>query len=203
MLQRQKVRLVGRAQLIVAIPLFLALAAPVAAHESRQVGDYEIVVGFVGEPVFTGQKSGLEFFVTKAETPVEGLEGTLVAEVIYGDARRDLPVSPRFGQPGAYQSIFFPTAAGPYTFHISGTIEGTAFDESFTSSEEGFNEVEEATAGQFPVQFPAPVDLAADAKSGRDAAAQMPLALGLGAAGTLLGLVGLGIHLAGRRRGGA
>lgn len=203
MLQRHSVRLVGRAQLIVAIPLFLSLATPVAAHEVRQVGEYEIVVGFISEPVFTGQKSGLEFFVNKGETPVEGLEETLVAEVIYGEARRDLPVSPRFGQPGAYQSVFFPTSAGPYTFHISGTIEGNPFDESFTSSEEGFNEVEEATSGQFPVQFPAPVDLAADARSGRDAAAQMPLALGLGAAGTLLGVLGLGIALAGRRRGAA
>lgn len=181
--------------------LALALAAPADAHDVRQVGDYEFVVGFIGEPVFTGEKSGLELVVTKAGTPVEGLEKTLVAAVIYGDAQRDLPLSATFGEAGAYESVFIPTSAGPYTFHISGTIEGTPIDASFTSSPTGFEEVEELAAGQFPVQFPAPADLAADARRGRDAAAQMPVALALGALGTILGLAALGVALAGRRHG--
>ncbi len=70
------------------------------AHEVRQIGDYEFEVGFIGEPVYTGDKSGLELVVTKGGTPVEGLEKTLVAEVIYGDARRDLPLSAEVRQPG-------------------------------------------------------------------------------------------------------
>ena len=47
----------------------------VLAHESRTVGDYEFVVGFIDEPVYTGQKSGLEVMVAQGDTPVEGLEG--------------------------------------------------------------------------------------------------------------------------------
>jgi len=172
----------------------------VDAHEVRQIGAYALAVGFIGEPVFTGDESGLELVVTRSGTPVEGLETTLVAEVTYGDARRNLPLSPVPDRPGAYESAFIPTAAGPYTFHISGTIERTAIDESFTSSPTGFEEVEELSAGQFPIQFPAPAELAADARRGRDAAAQMPLALGLGAAGMILGLTALGVALAGRRR---
>jgi hypothetical protein len=180
----------------------LLVAGLAQAHEVREVSDYEFVVGFIGEPVFTGQKSGLEFRVSKGDTPVEGLEATLEAEAIFGDQKRALPLSPRFGQPGWYQSVFFPTAAGPYTFHIIGTIEGAAIDESFTSSEEGFDEVHEATAGQFPVQYPPTAELVADANQGADAAGQLPVAIGLGAIGTLLGLVALGVALAGRRRTG-
>lgn len=181
--------------------LLLALTTtPALAHEVREVAGYQFVVGFIDEPVFAGQKSGLEFSVTLNDQPVEGLESTLTAEVIYGEQTMTLPLSPRFGEPGWYQSHFFPTAAGPYTFHISGTIEGTAIDERFTSSDEGFDEVKEATSGQFPVQYPATADLLASAQRGSDAAGQMPIALGLGGAGALLGLIALGVALAGRRR---
>jgi hypothetical protein len=93
------------------------------------------------------------------------------------------PPAERFGQPGWYQSYFFPTAEGPYKFHIFGEIEGTAIDESFTSSEEGFSEVEAATSGQFPVQFPPTDELVSDAQRGAQSADLMPLALGLGGSG--------------------
>ena len=178
----------------------LLLAAPVTAHEQRTVGDYDFVVGLIGEPVFTGQKSGLEFSVSSDDTPVEGLEATLQAEVIYQGQTRALAVTPRFGQPGWYQSVFFPTAAGPYTFHIFGTVEGTTVDESFTSSPDGFSEVEDQAGGQFPVQIAAPVDVARNAEAGASAAGMATLGLVLGGAGLLVGLVALGISLAGRRR---
>jgi len=187
--------------LLFACLVAIAFAAPVLAHDVRQIGDYEFVVGFTGEPVFTGEKSGLELVVTKAGTPIEGLETALKAVVIYGDAQRDLQLSAIPGRAGTYESVFIPTSAGSYTFHISGSIDGTPIDALFTSSPTGFDEVQELAAGQFPVQFPAPADLAADARRGRDAAAQMPLALALGALGTILGLAALGVALAGRRRG--
>ena len=51
----------------------LVLAAPLTAqaHEVRQLADgkYQIVVGFMNEPVFTGDKSGLEFFVSDLSAP--------------------------------------------------------------------------------------------------------------------------------------
>jgi hypothetical protein len=185
---------IGAASLLVAVT-----SASVHAHEERAVGDLTFVVGFIDEPVFTGQKSGLEFSVARADEPVEGLEGTLEAEVIFGDETRSLPLSPRFGEPGWYQSVFFPTAAGPYTFRIFGDVEGEPVDESFTSSEEGFDEVGEATSGQFPIVLPAGGELAADAEAGANAAGQATLALILGGAGLLAGLVALGLALARRR----
>jgi hypothetical protein len=86
----------------------LALASPpvAEAHETRTIGDgqYQIVVGFMNEPVFAGDKSGLEFWVTEVSaatpgagdeegTPVEGLEETLQAEVIYEDQTMELPLT--------------------------------------------------------------------------------------------------------------
>src|SRR3954447_15914174 len=98
----------------------LLLGAPLLprtaeAHEVRQIADgrYQIVVGFMNEPVFAGDKSGLEFFVTdlsapatpvaaaasdgdedeeSAWAPVDGLEKTLKAEVIYQDQTLELPL---------------------------------------------------------------------------------------------------------------
>lgn len=183
------------------VALLALSAGSVLAHEVRQVGDYTFVVGFIDEPVFVGQKSGLEILITTGdERPVEGLEVTLAAEAIQGDARRELTLSPRFGEPGWYQAFFFPTRAGAYTFHITGTIEEQAVDESFTSSPEGFNEVEEVSSAQFPVQLPAAAELADHARRGADAADLVPMALGLGAAGLVAGLAGLGLALGARRR---
>jgi hypothetical protein len=177
------------------------VAAPLAlAHEERELGEYAIEVGLIDEPVFVGEKSGLEVGVTKAEQPVDGLDRTLKAEVIVGDKHLDLPLTAREEQPGWYQSEFIPTQAGPYTFHVSGTIGTQAVDESFTSSPEGFNEVQNTAIGQFPVQFPSQADLVAQAQAGADAAARLPLAIGLGVAGLVFALVALGVALAPRRR---
>jgi hypothetical protein len=192
-------------RVIRAVVVGAVLAASVStvalAHEHREVGEYSITVGFIDEPVFTGQKSGLEFEVAHHETeePVEGLEETLQAEVSYQGQTRELPISPRFGVPGSYQSVFFPTAAGAYTFRIFGTIEGVAVDEEFTSGPDTFSEVSEVAGGQFPVAFPATGDVVRDAEAGAAASTTATIALVLGAAGLLAGLAALGLTLARRR----
>ena len=56
---------IGRAAVLAAVLLALT-ARGALAHEEREVGDYSFEVGFIDEPVFTGQKSGLEFFVSHA-----------------------------------------------------------------------------------------------------------------------------------------
>src|SRR5688572_17974559 len=85
----------GLSGALLSVALVLAAPAGVMAHETRDVvdGQYQMVVGFMNEPVFAGDKSGLEFWVTEntgmatpgagdeeAEgTPVDGLEETLKA----------------------------------------------------------------------------------------------------------------------------
>ncbi len=93
---------IGRAS-VLAVALTSVVGAGVAlAHEHREVGEYSITVGFMDEPVFTGQKSGLEFEVAIHETeePVEGLEETLSAEVTFGADTRELEISPVLRRPG-------------------------------------------------------------------------------------------------------
>jgi len=193
---------IGRrvAALIAAISLIALSAGLVSAHEEREVAGYALEVGLINEPVYVGDRSGLEFFVHKGDVGVTGLEQTVKAQVIYQDQTRDLPITAREGEDGAYESVFIPTAAGPYTFHLTGAIEGQAIDESFTSSPDGFSEVQEQASGQFPVQFPSQADLVASAKAGKDAASQATLALGIGAVAVVIGLVALGVAVASRRR---
>jgi hypothetical protein len=177
------------------------IPALVLGHGARTVGAFEITIGFIGEPVAAGQRSGLEVEVTAGDEPVEGLEASLLAEVFYGDARLDLPLSPRSGAPGWYESSFTPTAAGQYTFHLGGEIRGTAINETFVSGRDGFEDVTDAVGGQFPVALPPLAQLVDDAKRGADAASLLPVAFALGAVGAISGLLALGIALAGRRRG--
>ena len=189
----------GRAAVLGAVLTMIVGAGAAFAHESREVGDHTYVVGFIDEPVFTGQKSGLEFGAFHGEEPLEGLEETLSASVTFGDQTRDLEIEPTFGEPGWYQSVFFPTAAGPYTFRIFGEVEGEPFDESFTSGPDTFSEVQDVTGGQFPIQFPPTGDVVRDAEAGANAASTSTIALILGGAGLVAGLVALGLTLARRR----
>jgi hypothetical protein len=153
---------------VLSAAVLLASPLAVAAHESRTIADgkYNIVVGFMNEPVFAGDKSGLEFWVADVSAatpaaegeeaqgaPVEGLEATLQAEVIYEDQTMALPLTAMWDEPGGYYSVFFPTAAeGDYTFRIYGTIDGIEIDETFTSGPETFGPVEDPA----PLRFPQP-----------------------------------------------
>ena len=189
----------GRAAILGAVLIMIVSIGTTLAHGGREVGEYSFTVGFLDEPVFSGQQSGLDLRVSRDEEPVEGLEETLQAKVTFDDQTRDLTISPAFDDPGAYRSVFFPTAAGPYTFRIFGTIEGQEIDESFTSGVDDFSEVQDVAGGQFPVVLPAAGDTARDAQAGGAAAGTATLALVIGGAGLLAGLVALGLSLARRR----
>ncbi len=53
--------------LIAAVGIVTAtLASPVSAHEGRDVGDYNLVVGFLIEPAYEGQLNGVSLVVTRA-----------------------------------------------------------------------------------------------------------------------------------------
>ena len=188
----------GRAAVLGAVLVMVSIGTA-RAHEVREVGDLTFTVGFLDEPVYSGQKSGLDLRVSRGEEPIEGVEETLTAEVTFGGASHDLPISPVFGEPGAYRSVFFPTAAGPYTFHLSGSADGQQVDESFTSGPDTFSEVQDVATGQFPVVLPAAGDTARDAAAGAAAAGRANVALVLGGAGLVCGLVALGVTLARRR----
>ncbi len=159
------IRLAGASVLMAAVAL-VVISAGTSAHERRDVADgqYRFVVGFLNEPAFSGQQNGLELRVAKLDpaatpvaegedpptTPVEGLDATLQAEVFFADQSMPLVISASFGEPGSYESVFFPTQPGDYSFHIFGTIEGVAIDETFTSGPDTFGPMEDPAPLQFP-----------------------------------------------------
>lgn len=137
-----------------ALALLLTLATAASAHESHEVGDYELTVGFSVEPALINEPNGLSLAVQVGTEddgpPVEGLQETLEAEVTYAGETKTLELRARFGQPGSYIADIFPTAEGTYTFRIFGTIEGTEIDESFTGGPDTFSEVESTNDIAFP-----------------------------------------------------
>jgi hypothetical protein len=53
-------------------------------------------------------------------------------------------------EPGQYQAPFIPSQPGPYTFALSGRIEGTKVDLSLTSGPKTFNDAEDPSSAMFP-----------------------------------------------------
>jgi hypothetical protein len=148
--------------------LLLGLAATASAHEHREVGDYEFTVGFTGEPALVGEPNGLSLDVQLGHgddgTPVEGLQETLDAQVMFAGETKPLELRARFGQPGSYVADLLPTAEGTYSFRIFGTIEGADIDETFTGGPDTFSEVESTESIAFPAVA------AADEDSGESSA---------------------------------
>ena len=145
-------------------------------------------VGFINEPVFVGDKSGLEFFVHKGDTPVDGSRDDPEGPGhLPGPEPRPADHGAR-GRPRRLRVPVHPDRRRPVHVPPHRDDRGQAIDEPFTSSPTGFDEVKEQASGQFPVQFPSQADVVADAQAGRNAANQVTIALVLGAAGLLFGL---------------
>ena len=70
---RRTTSLLALGSAVLGAAMLIASPLAVEAHETRTIvdGQYEIVVGFMNEPVYAGDKSGLEFWVTEpaAATP--------------------------------------------------------------------------------------------------------------------------------------
>jgi len=183
----------------------LALLIPVSAsaHERREVGTYKFVVGFLNEPAFQEEQNGLSVRITDkaSENPVENVQDTLKAQVIFGDQQREVTLRPVWNDPGHYKSDFYPTAAGAYTFRFFGEIEGTAIDEAFTSSPDGFDEVKAPVDVQFPVQVPVVGSLNSELVAARNAARTATLLGGAGLAIGAISLIVAVLALRGRRVG--
>lgn len=155
--------------------LLTALTGGAAAHVDVDVGDgqYVMEVGFRDEPALQGQPNAVYIAVEKYATggaePVDGLAGTLQAEVSRDGETKTIPLVP-MGD-GKYEAPFVPTATGDYTFRIFGDIDSNAVDESVTSGPQTFNSVDPLSAHEFP---PATAGNAAQAElaAAQNAAAQ-------------------------------
>ena len=157
-------------------------ASPALAHETRSVGPYTFVVGWVTEPAIVGQANALFLGVSETASGmgVEGLAKTLTAQVIAGGgaATKSLGLSADADMPGQYTSDLVPTRAGDYTFRFTGTVGTTKIDEKFESGPNRFDPVTNGADLQFPDQVPPAGELA---KQLADANTKVTIAMALAA----------------------
>ena len=187
-----------------ALTLLLPLTA--SAHERRQVGKYDVIVGWSTEPAFVNQMNGLDLRVEDRDTKelITGLEKTLKAEVIFGSQRKPLELAPTSSStPGRYISRMVATSAGDYRFRIFGNVQGVEIDQTFDSADGKFAKMESLDVLEFPAQAAStdaqasPQDGAAlqRAQAAEAAAANSQTlsmaALAVGGLGLLLGVVGM------------
>lgn len=194
----------GSLALLTALLAVLFTTGSALAHGHRQVGDYNLTVGFLEEPAYAGLKNGLdlticdghhcEYTVTDGQrvisNPLEGAEETLEATVTQGGSDPlPIEIEARFGQPGKYAAYFLPTVEGDYTFTITGTLAGAEINENFTSTKDGFSSVSQIE--NYPVvnesesQITALEDQVAAAQSSADTARM------IGIGGIVAGVIGL------------
>ncbi len=131
----------------------VALALPALAHEGREVAEEFLVeFGWRNEPAYTTLYNGPEFSVKlhTDESAVVGLEETLKLEVRYGGKTKTLRLRAVTDEPGSYTADLIPTQPGDYSFRLTGTINGTEVDETFSSAEGEFSSVEPISDIQFP-----------------------------------------------------
>lgn len=145
-----------------AIPI--AIAGPAAAHETREVGDLTMTVGFGTEPAFENESNAASLSLSRGGEPVvEGVE--LEIEVAFGEEATTMALEPAFvvgafGEPGLYEADFIPTRPGQYAFRFTGTIGGTEIDEEFTSGPDTFSDVNARAEASFPAADPSNAELA-------------------------------------------
>ncbi len=159
---KRRVWSLGVALLLAAVLTAVVGAGSASGHEPRTGGGLRFVAGWGEEPAYTGSMNSVQVTLAEASSgaPVTDLGDGLTVEVIKGSERVTLPLEPVFDTPGEYRAGLIPTRPGSYTFRLTGTVRGQAVDESFTSSEDTFDDVKDATDIQFPVKDPSTGQLA-------------------------------------------
>ena len=143
---------------VLAVLLVPLLAASASAHGEHKVDNYTVEVEFGTEPAYAGVTNSVQLIISNNGKPVTDAKGLKVA-VTTGDAEaKEMVLQPYFGadfgEPGDYRAFFIPTAPGPYTFKVTGTLGGKKVDQSYTSGKDGFDEVTDPAEAQYPVRQP-------------------------------------------------
>jgi hypothetical protein len=202
----------------------LLVVMPAAAHVVKQIGPYEVAIGWVHEPTYTGQENAVQVLIHDQNgQPVTDLGPDDLKVVVSTGGQQSDPLAltatydedTGLGLKGDYEATIIPTAPGDYTFHVTGTIHDQAVDVTVTSSDSTFDSVVDPTAIQFPDQLPALGDVvtrvdrvdsritsASNDASKAQSAATVALVVGVavGGIGVLVGATGLLVAARGRRR---
>lgn len=129
---------------------------------------YRIEIGWMNEPVVSGETNGIEFYFSpitscpenlestkcgesqEFQNGVEGLKKTVKVKLLYKNSTITLPLSPDHNVAGKYYAFVNPTVAGFYQANMLGMIEDTPI--SLSMHPPKVNEREW-------IEFPEPSDL--------------------------------------------
>jgi hypothetical protein len=144
-----------------AIAALMILAGPASAHTERTKGPIDLEIGFLVEPVYVGSPNAVFVDLSRDGHPVTDLGGSLSVTVGFGDQTSDPMSFEPLEEPGQYQAPFIPSQPGPYTFALSGKVDGTKVDLSLTSGPKTFDKAEDPSSAMFPaVDTPTSAELA-------------------------------------------
>jgi len=137
-------------------------------HTVDAVGEYRVEIGWMNEPVVSGETNGIEFYVSplipcpeipeamkcaesqEFQNGVPGLKSTVKMKLIYKDESITLPLSPDHNIPGKYYAFVNPTISGFYQANILGTIIETPISLSMHPPK---------VAERAYIEFPEPSDI--------------------------------------------
>ena len=137
-------------------------------HTVDAVGEYRVEIGWMNEPVVSGETNAIEFYVSpmdpcpeitdpikcaesqEFQNGVEGLKKTVKMQLIYKDESITLPLSPDHNIPGKYYAFVNPTVSGFYQANVLGSIEDTPISLSMHPPK---------VAERAYIEFPEPSDI--------------------------------------------
>ena len=131
------------------------------AHTVDSVGDYRLEIGWMNEPVVSGETNGIELYVSPLEPGLEledqefkdgitGLEKTMKMELVYKTEKIILPLKADHNIAGKYYAFVNPTVAGFYQANVLGDIKDTVVSLSMHPPKVDEREY---------IEFPEPADI--------------------------------------------
>jgi hypothetical protein len=188
----------------VAAGMLVALATSMAvasAHDVFTAGKYRVAIGWQSEPssgtdTYVGDQNAIQVFVdiASADNPKGTPVSTLNADCTHPDFQVTVTVGTTTSSPfcpapaydgdtgngrlDEYDYPLIPTVVGTYTFHIFGTINGTAIDKTVTSGPTTFDSIADSSSVEFPIAVPAISDIATKVNAVGDRAASALAAAG-------------------------
>ena len=119
------------------------ISSNVYAHTIDAVGEYRIEIGWMNEPIVSGETNGIEIFISPLSTcpeitePIKcaesqefrngigGLDKKIKMQLVFDDEKIILPFVEDHNIPGKYYAFVNPTVSGYYQANLLGQIEET------------------------------------------------------------------------------